>query len=204
MDTALSYWMTILRDKKTTSRDFRHAAERVSNILAYQVMLKMQTTSIPLETPLAKTQGIMLQKSIMIVPILRSGLAMLNPFMQMFENAKIGIVGLKRDEKTAVAAWYYHNLPTFDKNTQVIIIDPMIATGGTALQTISYLHEQDIPLSNIMMACIVSAPEGINLINEKYPEVSIICAAHDTALTKDKFIIPGLGDFGDRYFGTEA
>lgn len=139
----------------------------------------------------------------MVVPILRSGLAMLPAFLSVFPEATVGVVGLQRDEKTAIAAWYYHHLPQFDNKTQIIIIDPMIATGGTAVETIAYLMEHGASTEHILMVSIISAPEGIRNIHEHFPAVRIICAAHDVGLTKDKRITPGLGDFGDRYFGTK-
>lgn len=203
MDTAISVWMSILRNKKTTRREFRYAADQVSRILAYKALQHIPTSPIKFDTPIAATKGTSIQKSIIIVPILRSGMAMLPSFIGVFPDASVGVVGLKRDEKTAVAHWYYHNMPPIDNNTQIIIIDPMIATGGTALETIQFLIEQHATRTNLMMVSIVSAPQGIDAIAAKFPDVHVICAAHDGGLTKDKYITPGLGDFGDRYFGTE-
>lgn len=203
MESSLEIWMTKLRDKKSTRVEFRLNADRVCQILAYKALAKIPTRTIDLETPITTTSGIVVQKQIMLVPILRSGLAMLPSFLHILPDASVGVVGLKRDEKTAIASWYYHNLPPFDHETQIIIIDPMIATGGTSTQVIQYLKEQGANLKNLLMVSIVSAPQGIQLIQKNFPEVCIICAAYDTGLTQEKYIIPGLGDFGDRYFGTE-
>jgi uracil phosphoribosyltransferase len=203
MDAALAFWMTKLRDKNSTRSQFRSCAAQVCQILAYKALSNIPSVNVQIATPITTTSGIAIQKSIMIVPILRSGMAMLPAFLTIFPEASVGVVGLKRDEKTAAASWYYHNLPHFDNDTQVIIIDPMIATGGTASQVISYLLEQGVPLSNMLMVSIVSAPQGIKFLQEKFPKISIICGSYDLDLTAEKYIIPGLGDFGDRFFGTE-
>jgi len=203
MDKTIEYLMTILRDKKTTRPQFRSAAHQVSRILAYHVAQKLPDKPLAIETPIAPTTGITFQRPPLLIPILRSGMAMLPAFLEIFQDARVGIVGLKRDEKTAVAHWYYHNVPSFDSETQTVILDPMIATGGTGLEVLKFLKQKGAAQKNIFYAAIVSAPEGITAIRDYFPDVNIICASHDNGLTKDKFITPGLGDFGDRYFGTE-
>jgi uracil phosphoribosyltransferase len=204
MDTLLQYWMTILRDEKTVRPVFRTAAYQVSRIIAHQIAQKISVQQMSIATPIAATTGITFASSPLLVPILRSGLAMLPAFLDIFPDAPVGIVGLKRDEKTAIAHWYYENVPHFDPKNQIVILDPMIATGGTGIETLTFLVQRGAQQKNIMYASIVSAPEGIELLRKEFPEINIICAVQDKGLTKDKFIIPGLGDFGDRFFGTEV
>jgi uracil phosphoribosyltransferase len=130
-------------------------------------------------------------------------MAMLPAFLEIFPEAAVGVVGLRRDEKTAQAHWYYKNLPPFDASASVIILDPMIATGGTALEVLKYVCAQGARQENIIFSSIVSAPEGMKAIKREFGAITVICAGYDYGLNIHKFIIPGLGDFGDRYFGTE-
>lgn len=203
MDISIEYWMTILRDKKTENPQFRAAAYQVSRIIAYYAAQKLPTQRLAFETPIAPTTGLTFEKSLLLVPILRSGMAMLPAFLEAFPHARVGVVGLKRDETTAIAHWYYQNVPAFDSEAQIIILDPMIATGGTALETLRFLVRKGAQQKHIIYAAIVGAPEGLAAIHKEFPTIAIICASHDKGLTKEKFITPGLGDFGDRYFGTE-
>lgn len=204
MDTLLQYWMTILRDEKTERAVFRTAAYQVSRIIAHQIAQKISVQRLTVETPIAAASGLTFAQSPLLVPILRSGMAMLPAFLDIFPDAPVGVVGLKRDEKTAIAHWYYENVPPFESTNQIVILDPMIATGGTGIETLTFLAKKGAQQKNIIYASIVSAPEGLDLIKQEFPDIDIICAAHDKGLTKEKFIIPGLGDFGDRFFGTEA
>jgi uracil phosphoribosyltransferase len=203
MDTLLQYWMTILRDEKTERAVFRTASYQVARIMAYKIAQKISVQKLTVETPISSASGLTFTHSPLLVPILRSGMAMLPAFLDIFPDAPVGVVGLKRDEKTAIAHWYYENVPPFDPSSQIVILDPMIATGGTGIETLTFLAKKGALQKNIMYASIVSAPEGIELIKREFPEIDIMCAAQDKGLTKDKFIIPGLGDFGDRFFGTE-
>jgi len=158
---------------------------------------------IQIQTPIDTATGIKLADPIVLVPILRSGITMLHAFTHYFPDASIGVVGLRRDEKTAIAHWYYENLPPLSKKEQVIILDPMIATGGTALETLKKLQEHGVPQEKILFVSMVCAPEGLEAIKAKFDQITIITAAVDDHLNAQKFIVPGLGDFGDRYFGTE-
>lgn len=203
MDILLEYWMTILRNASTKRSTFRTAAHHVTRIIASKTAEYMPTTHITIDTPIAPTEGITFAHQILLIPILRSGMAMLPAFLEIFPDAAVGVVGLKRDEKTAQAHWYYENIPSFDARTQIIILDPMIATGGTALETLNFLCNKGAQQKNIIFSSIVSAPEGISAIKKEFSDITIICAGHDQKLNPHKFIIPGLGDFGDRYFGTE-
>ena len=204
MDKTVEYWMTMLRNKKTGRPEFRTAANQISRIIAYQVAQQVTHQKVTIETPITSTTGTTFEHPLLLVPILRSGMAMLPAFLETFCDAQVGIVGLRRDEVTATAHWYYHNIPPFDPKTQVVILDPMIATGGTGIETLRFLIQKGAQQKNILYASIVSAPEGIAAIKKEFADITIICAAHDKGLTKDKFITPGLGDFGDRYFGTES
>jgi uracil phosphoribosyltransferase len=203
VDNALEYWITVLRDRTTSRHAYRMAARNISRILAYYTIQKLPAEPITIQTPIAETVGKKISKEIVLIPILRSGMAMLDPFLDMFPDARVGIVGLKRDEKTAIAHWYYRNIPPIDNAAIILILDPMIATGGTALELLAYLSAQGVVQRNIIFISIISAPDGLSAIRALYPDVAIICAAYDQALTQEKFIYPGLGDFGDRYFGTE-
>jgi len=203
MNKAIDLYLTVLRNKKTKRCSFQKNANLISEILAQQTLLHIQTKQVHIETPIDATEGIERCDDVMLVPILRSGITMLPAFLKFFPGASIGVMGLQRDEKTAQAHWYYHKLPTITSNQQIIIIDPMIATGGTGIETIGFLKKEGIPEDKMLFVSIISAPEGINAITEKYPHVTIISAGKDKELNKKKFIVPGLGDFGDRYFGTE-
>lgn len=194
--------MTILRDKQTDTALFRKTAEKITHLLAQEVLQAIKEKDIPVQTPLEKTTGSKLDQNIVLIPILRSGAAFLPTFMYYFENAKVGFMGLKRDEETAVAELYYSNLPKIAKDDLVIILDPMIATGGSAIFTLSVLREQKISENNILFVSLVAAPEGLIAIKKEFPKVNIITHAIDKGLNKNKYILPGLGDFGDRYFGT--
>lgn len=202
MNNALEYFTMLLRDKNTRQQEFRQAALQIAKILAFQVAERLPMESVEIQTPIALTKGSAFKNPIVLVPVLRSGMAMLEPFLEVFTDARVGIVGLKRDEVTAQAHWYYRNVPPIDKTTSVLILDPMIATGGTAIQVIDYLCGQGAVHKNIIFVSIIGAPEGLAVIAAKFPDVMIMCGTRDVALTKDKFITPGLGDFGDRYFGT--
>lgn len=203
MDIVIERLMTILRDKKTEYAQFRSTANQIARIMAYHIAQKLPTHNISIETPITSTTGITFKYPLLLVPILRSGMAMLPAFLELFTDARVGVVGLKRDEKTAIAHWYYQNVPTFVPETQIIILDPMIATGGTGIETLAFLEQKGAQQKNIFYASLVSAPEGLAIIKEKFPDITIICARHDKELTPQKFITPGLGDFGDRYFGTD-
>jgi len=202
MNNAINLYLTILRNRDTKRCSFQKTANLLSELLAQQALLHIQTKEVKIETPIAPTTGIERVDEVVLVPILRSGISMLPSFLKFLPGAAIGVVGLQRDEKTAQAHWYYHKLPPLNPKQQIIIIDPMLATGGTALETIGLLKKQGMPENKILFVSIVGAPEGIHAVESQFPEVTIIYAGKDTELNAKKFIVPGLGDFGDRYFGT--
>ena len=192
--------LSILRDKTTGTADFRAALGRIATILAYFALkdLPLQTTSI--ETPITKTNGCEIDTEIIIVPILRAGLSLVDAIINFVPDAKVGHLGMYRDETTHEPVDYYSNLPAGLEDGLALVVDPMLATGGSADDAIDFLKKQGA--NNIRFISLISAPEGLERILEKYPDVPVITAAVDENLNSDAFIVPGLGDAGDRYFGT--
>lgn len=195
--------ITTLRDKNTTQGEYRSATEKLAFLLAVEVgqMLPKETFSV--QSPMGPANGYKLKHNVVLVPVLRSGLALLYPFMRYFPNAKVGFVGMKRDEVTAEAHNYYINLPHIEPEDTVIILEPMLATGGSGAATIDILKKAGVKEEKILAVHVIAAPEGIQLVRSKHPNVRIHIAQVDESLNSKKFIVPGLGDFGDRYFGTE-
>jgi uracil phosphoribosyltransferase len=196
----VAHSLTILRNQKTSTVDFRQHASIVSKILLFEATKQLHLVPEPIETPLAPMEGKKIADDIVIVPVLRAGLAMLFAVQDFLPAASVGFIGLERDEKTAQAREYYQKLPHIFASHQVIVLDPMLATGGSLDETVAALQGKGA--RSITLVCIVAAPEGLERIKRHYPDVSIITAAIDQKLDDRKFIVPGLGDFGDRYFGT--
>lgn len=194
--------LTILRDKNTSQKDFRIAAEKLASILAAEEASLIKQKKIPVQTSLSQTIGNEISQKVCLVAILRSGITLLPPFVHFFDEASIGILGIRRDEKTFEPNLYYQNLPSLDKDTLIIILDPMIATGGTLSLAIKLLLEKGAKQSNIIAHSIIAAPQGIKKVQDTYKEVCINTVAIDETLNAKKYIVPGLGDYGDRYFGT--
>lgn len=194
--------LTILRNKNTTKEEFRLATTKLSKIIAAEAALKIKQKTVSIETIHAHTTGFKISQSICLVPILRSGIALLPSFLYYFDSAPIGILGIRRDEETYEPNMYYHNMPPIDANTFIMILDPMIATGGTICLTVKYLLNRGANESNINVWSIISSLQGVKLIQDNYKDVTINTVAIDEKLNKKKCIVPGLGDFGDRYFGT--
>ncbi len=195
---------TILRNKDTSRGDFRGAAQRLARMLAAQAAGHLEKQKVGVETPLAKTEGVALKHDTILVPFLRSGLVLLPAFEDVFPQAGVGFVGLVRDEKTALPREYYRKLPTIPKGADVLLLDPMIATGGSGLAALQMLTEAGVTQKQILFVAVISAPEGLQAIQKQFPNIHLLIAQEDAGLTKEKFIEPGLGDFGDRYFGTEG
>lgn len=192
--------LTVLRDVRTGMDAFRRYARSITLILAAHVLGDLPTRLISVETPVAPTTGQVIDRNVIFVPVLRAGLAMLDAMSDFVPGAKVGFVGLERDEETAIAHSYYQKLPAQLADAETIILDPMLATGGSALMTIDLLKRRRA--QRIRLACVVAAPEGLALLQERHPDVLIYTAVVDEGLNEKKFIVPGLGDFGDRYFGT--
>jgi uracil phosphoribosyltransferase len=194
--------LSLLRDKKTTTEAFRRAANHLGSFMAFEVAEILEKVEHTIETPLTKTKGYQIKNKIILVPILRAGIAMLDPFMQLFPASPVGFVGLKRDEETALPHLYYENLPKIESNDIVVILDPMIATGGSGGAVVDLLKAKGVKEENIIYAGMIAAPEGIAALKKLAPSMRVLCAEVDECLNDKKFIMPGLGDFGDRYFGT--
>ncbi len=189
-----------LRDRSTPPDQFRRAATRISVLLAAEAMREVPSTEVTVETPLGPALGRRVGSDIVVVPVLRAGLGMLDAVLELMPGARVGHIGLQRDEMTAVASRYYSKLPARLASSYVLMIDPMLATGGSAVAALDLLKEAGA--TRIFVVCIVAAPEGIALVDRHHPEVSIYTPAVDNGLNSQKYIVPGLGDFGDRLYGT--
>jgi len=192
--------MTIVRDKFTNTTDFRAALGRIATILAYFSLKEIPLKEKTIQTPITETKGFELDTNIVVVPILRAGLSLVSAILEFVPDAKVGHLGMYRDEETHQPVDYYSNIPADLKNSLVLVVDPMLATGGSADDAISFVKKKGA--ANIRFISLISAPEGIKRIAAKYPDVQIITASIDDKLDENAFIIPGLGDAGDRYFGT--
>jgi uracil phosphoribosyltransferase len=193
--------VTILRDRKTNNADFRATLSRIAGMMAFQVTKDFGLKPFRVSTPMAKTTGYKLKDSIVVVPVLRAGLGMVEGFLDVLPEARVGHVGLYRDETTLRPVDYYSKFPRQLSKSLVILIDPMLATGGSASAALSFLKKKGA--KNIRVVCLVAAPEGVRVVTKDHPEVPIFCACLDRTLNNRGYIVPGLGDAGDRIFGTE-
>lgn len=199
-NSLVKHSLTVLRNKSTKTEMFRRHTATVSQIILVEVLKNISTKEISVDTPLGTTMGHKVQEKIVFVPVLRAGLSMLFPARDFLPWASVGFIGLERDENTAVAREYYQNLPQNIKNKYVLILDPMLATGGSLVDTIAAVKLKKP--KNISAVCIVGAPEGVERLQKEHSDVDLYIAAIDSNLNENNFIFPGLGDFGDRYFGT--
>ena len=191
----------MLRDKSTNVRDFRILVKEVSMLMGYELTKGLALETVEIETPLDTMQAEMLTKTdLAIVPILRAGLGMADGILELVPNAKVGHIGLYRDHETHMPVEYYCKLPPDIHERTVIVLDPMLATGGSAVAAISLIKERGG--KKIVYACIIAAPEGIETLKGAHDDVDIYIAALDQRLNPDKYIVPGLGDAGDRLYGT--
>jgi len=194
--------LSILRDKNTGTKEFRELISELSTILCYEALKDAFLEDIEIETPMCKMSGKKLNDdNYAFVSILRAGTGMLDGLIKVMPNAKIGHIGLYRNEETLKPVEYYYKVPKDIDKREVIILDPMLATGGSGIDAITRLKESGA--KKIKFLCIIAAPEGIEKINEIHPDVTIYCAAIDEKLNEIGYIVPGLGDAGDRIFGTE-
>lgn len=194
--------LSLLRDKKTTTEAFRTAADQLGSLLSYEVTSILDKEELSIETPLTQTKGYRIKEKVILIPILRAGLALLYPFMKLFPSSPVGFVGIKRNEETALPHLYYENLPPIQSQDVVVILDPMIATGGSGGLLIEKLKKLGVAEKNIIYAGVIAAPEGIEALKKLAPDMRVVCIEVDDHLNDKKYIMPGLGDFGDRYFGT--
>lgn len=192
--------LTILRDKTTNTTDFRVALKRIGTILAYHALKELPLREFRIDTPIKETKGFAIDQDIIVVPILRAGLGLTDALIDFIPNARVGHLGMYRDEETHEPVDYYSNIPSGIDKAMVLVVDPMLATGGSADDALSFLKKHGA--QHLRFVSLISAPEGLQRLGESHPDVHIITSAIDEKLNDDAFIVPGLGDAGDRYFGT--
>lgn len=194
--------LAYIRNKKTGSKDFRQLVEEVSMLMAYEVTRDLPMEEVDVQTPICTTKCKMLAgKKMAIVPILRAGLGMVDGMLSLIPAAKVGHIGLYRDEKTLQPVEYFCKLPQDIAEREVIVVDPMLATGGSSADAITLLKKRGA--KNIRLVCLIAAPEGIKCVTDKHPDVDVFVASIDEKLNENGYIVPGLGDAGDRLFGTK-
>lgn len=192
----------MIRKIETSVKDFREMVREISMLMAYEATRNLPLEEVEIETPMCKTTMKMLQgEDIAIVPILRAGLGMVDGMLALVPNAKVGHVGLYRDPETHIPVEYYCKLPTDIVKRQVFVVDPMLATGGSAIAAIDFIKDKGA--KNITFMCLIASPEGIEALQAAHPDVDIFIAAKDERLNENAYIIPGLGDAGDRLYGTK-
>ena len=191
--------LTRLRDEKTPIEGFRQAAHQLAALLAAEASALATEEPKMVKTPLGQAEGASISQRVVLVPILRAGLILVPAFLKYFPQATIGLIGIRREEATAKPQFYYENIPDLKPTDLVFILDPMIATGGSALLAINHLIKKGA--TQLALIGIVGSSEGLEKIESEYPDLTMIVAAEDPELNSRKYIVPGLGDFGDRYFG---
>jgi uracil phosphoribosyltransferase len=195
--------MAMLRDKDLGTKDFRELVNEITMFLGYEVTRDLPMEGIEIETPLVKTtQNVIAGKKLAIAPILRAGLGMVDGMLLLMPAAKVGHIGMFRDEETLQPQEYFFKMPQDVEEREVIVVDPMLATGGSAIMAIDSLVKRNVNPTSIKFVCLVAAPEGVKALQDAYPDVDIFTGALDEKLNEDGYILPGLGDAGDRLFGT--
>ena len=192
--------LTRLRDKRTQPQEFRRLLGEIASLMVYEATRSFATSPASVQTPLAPAPGYRIKRDVVLVPVLRAGLGMLDSILQLIPNARVGFIGLKREETTLRAQFYHKSLPKNLSRFEVILIDPMLATGGSAVAALDLLAEQGA--KQVRLVNLVAAPEGIRRVRKSYPKLPIFTAAIDRRLNNKGYILPGLGDVGDRLFGT--
>ncbi|HLQ17074.1 MAG TPA: uracil phosphoribosyltransferase [Candidatus Eisenbacteria bacterium] len=188
-----------LRDRATQPEEFRVLARKIITLLVYEATADLPVVHGTVQTPLKEADAISVEQEVVAIPVLRAGLGLLGPVLELLPRVSVGYIGLERDEQTAVARIYYEKLPDLVGKVP-LLLDPMLATGGSAARALDLI--KDAGGRNTRMVCVVAAPEGVKVLEERHPEVKIFTAALDEGLNDRAYIVPGLGDFGDRLFGT--
>ena len=197
----VAHKLTIMRKKETGTADFKRLLGEITVLMGYEITRDLPVENIEIETPICKTMGKRIAgRKLGIVPVLRAGLGMVDGMLKLIPAARVGVIGLYRDPKTLAPVEYYCKLPNVE-NRDFIIVDPMLATGGSAVAAIDLLKKNGV--KNIKFMCLLAAPEGVKAVNEAHPDVPIYTAALDECLNDHGYIVPGLGDAGDRIFGTK-
>ena len=198
----IQHKLTIMRMKETSTKDFRELLEEIAMLMCYEVTRDLPMEEVDIETPICKCKSKMISgKKLGIVPILRAGLGMVDGFVNLIPACRVGHIGLYRDPETHQPVEYYCKLPPDIQERELIVVDPMLATGGSSIAAIQFIKNRGC--KNIKLVCLVGCPEGIKAIQEAHPDVDVYIAAIDEKLSENKYIVPGLGDAGDRLFGTK-
>ena len=198
----IQHKLSVMREKDTSSKEFRELVSEIAQLMCYEVTRDLPLEEVEIETPVAKAKVKRIAgKKLAVVPILRAGLGMVDGMLNMIPNARVGHIGLYRDPETLEPVKYYCKMPTDVAERDIIIVDPMLATGGSAVAAITFMKEYGC--SHIKLMCLIGAPEGVEKVQESHPDVDIYIAALDEKLNEHGYIVPGLGDAGDRIFGTK-
>ena len=197
----LEYKLTILRNKKTTNSLFRQTMNEISYLIAGEVLQHLKYNKITVQTPITKTSGLILSSSLIIVPILRAGLGLIEGFVKFLPDVEKGHIGLYRDEQTYQPVEYLCKLPKIE-NKIILVLDPMLATGNSSAAAINLIKDKGVKIKDIKLVSLLAAPEGIKNLTKKHKNLHIFTCSLDKSLNKNRFIVPGLGDAGDRYMGT--
>ena len=192
--------LALIRDKDTGHKKFRELTNEITMFVCYEALKRVEVEEVQVETPVATATCHRIANDIVVVPVLRAGVGMLEGILGLLPNARVGFVGMERDEETALPKEYYKKLPTFRKDALYIVVDPMLATGGSTIATLDLLKVGGV--ENAIVVCMVTCPEGIAAVERTHPNVPIYTAAVDDHLNEKKYIVPGLGDAGDRLYGT--
>jgi uracil phosphoribosyltransferase len=197
----ITHKLTIMRNKETGTKDFRENLDEIAELMAYEVCRDLPVRAVDIETPMSPTTGFELSKEVVIVPILRAGIGLLDGIRRLVPTAKVGFIGMYRNEETLEPVEYFAKFPNNLDKAITMIVDPMLATGGSAIDAINAVKKRGA--NNIKLVCLVGAPEGVKAVQEAHPDVDIYLAALDEKLNEIGYIVPGLGDAGDRIFGTK-
>ncbi|MBS1456596.1 MAG: uracil phosphoribosyltransferase [Clostridia bacterium] len=197
----ITHKISLMRDKNTSSKQFRELVEEVAMLMTYEVFRDFPMKEVEVETPITTTKCKVLASDVAVVPILRAGLGLVEGVLDLFPTAKVGHIGMYRDEETLEPHEYFCKLPSDIAERNVLVVDPMMATGGSAIDAVKALKKRNC--KNISFMCMIAAPEGIKTFTEMYPDVPVYCGALDEKLNENGYIVPGLGDAGDRIFGTK-